>query len=360
MSDVITDTFVSPGRVLRQSAAFTQSWSAGLQRYILSATAHCPVHSSPDSESAVVAWKRQYDGIAADKADGAWLRIAEGPGTEAGLILRSTPVPGGYCTGQRVHVSGQKQGTVTGPGERGRVRVCLDGSEDSFADVSLQELELCLPPRLTRLPTMLWGNDAAAILVPPHPEDLDTYTVVLDLDETLVSTRGPTVYARPGVDDLFAALSGVEVIVWTAGLRPYAQEILKEIAPEGMVKHLVYRHPQWCSQLPAVASRTAKDLSRLGRRPERTVMVDNSRQACAAQPGQCVLVPDYMGGDEAPTVLLEVTRLLKELITSGASVTDFFASSKRVVAGPPWELQMNVPGSVRRGRQLNVSTEDGE
>ena len=78
------------------------------------------------------------------------------------------------------------------------------------------------------------------MLPPQEKEHRGKVTVVLDLDETLIYARegmhrppagslrthastGP-LYARPGLDELLAMLAErCEPVVWTAGVRAYAQ-----------------------------------------------------------------------------------------------------------------------------------------
>ena len=65
-------------------------------------------------------------------------------------------------------------------------------------------------------------------LVPPPRED--RYTVVLDLDETLIYARDGPLEVRPYFDEFLSLLDGCcEVIVWTAGERSYAKAVIRNI-----------------------------------------------------------------------------------------------------------------------------------
>ena len=74
-----------------------------------------------------------------------------------------------------------------------------------------------------RAPSML--HEPTKHMIPPQAKaDEGKYTVVFDLDETLIYAREGPLYARPGLDDLFSTVrDSVEALVWTAGLRAYAQ-----------------------------------------------------------------------------------------------------------------------------------------
>lgn len=127
------------------------------------------------------------------------------------------------------------------------------------------------------------------------------FSVVLDLDETLVCARDGPISIRPYAKDLLQLLHriGAEVIIWTAGKASYVNGILREIG------HL-YGHPQWFHH---VISRhrcwyrgdgnCAKDLALLGRPLDRVVMVENNPICVAAQPSHAILVEDFLCPNEA-------------------------------------------------------------
>ena len=77
-----------------------------------------------------------------------------------------------------------------------------------------------------RAPSMISESDKH--MIPPQAkEDIGKVTVVLDLDETLIYARDGPLHARPGLDNFLATISPkVEVVVWTAGVRAYAQVCL--------------------------------------------------------------------------------------------------------------------------------------
>lgn len=133
--------------------------------------------------------------------------------------------------------------------------------------------------------------------------------LVLDLDETLVhssfhipeahdlvvalglpdgSQQNIYVAKRPGVDEFLARMSELfEVVIFTASLAHYADPVIDFLAL-GMNKHLnepkeiklrLYRES--CLFLRGLY---VKDLSRLGRKLEQTVIVDNSPASFLLQP----------------------------------------------------------------------------
>jgi carboxy-terminal domain RNA polymerase II polypeptide A small phosphatase len=129
------------------------------------------------------------------------------------------------------------------------------------------------------------------LIPPPQPQDVGKLVVVLDLDETLVYSRGITLYERPGVTQLLKTLKGkCELIVWTAGTREYALDVIRIIDTVCAVQHCIYRHPMWWSG----DAGCAKDLRMLGRPMDRVILVDNTPSVFSANPRNSLLVSDFI------------------------------------------------------------------
>ena len=148
-------------------------------------------------------------------------------------------------------------------------------------------------------------------LPPQAAEDADKIVLVLDLDETLIYAREGPLFARPGLDEFFALVgSACEVVVWTAGLRAYAQAILREIDKGGVVKHLIYRHEKWFTGRAGYR----KDLAALGRNLDRTIIIENTPDCIRGYQQNGILVEDYEGGERADNTIPALTTVLRELI----------------------------------------------
>jgi len=137
--------------------------------------------------------------------------------------------------------------------------------------------------------------------------------------------RGPavTLYTaiRPHAEALLTALAPVaELILWTAGTAPYAKAAMPHLDPAGHIRHSIYRDPRWFSR------EYVKDLDRLGRDLDRTVIVDNSPSVLIHRQ-HSVVVSDFFR-DPHDTVLVRLQSLLLALIASEKSVPEYLASCR--------------------------------
>ena len=310
----------SPGLLVR-GRSFLQDWTSGLQRYFLKTQGggiQCTVHEKACEDSRVISTKREYDGISVDKQVDGWLRITEGTGwvqkeqadqykwvpmgTEAGIVTQAE-IPGGFQLNQRVTLlsDGMQEGAVLGKGvlDTGKVLVRWDAPADLPENEPVEEdvanLEIVVTRVRTRAPTMVWGKNQA--LLPQQDQAFEGLPVIVfDLDETLIYARQGPLHQRAGVQEMFKMLRGkAEVVIWTAGMRSYAQAILRSIDPENVVSHCIYRHPKWH---PAVASGQRKNLSQLGRPLAHTLLVENSPESLLGDEHNAVLLRDFEGSHD--------------------------------------------------------------
>eukprot|EP00755_Sulcionema_specki_P010762 Sspe_Gene.7111::Locus_2402_Transcript_2_2_Confidence_0.667_Length_1934::g.7111::m.7111/K17616/CTDSPL2; CTD small phosphatase-like protein 2 len=168
-------------------------------------------------------------------------------------------------------------------------------------------------------------------LVPAAPlqegSEKKRYTVVLDLDETLIYTRGKDAHlcARPGIPQFLKRLRelGCEIVVWTASTKDYSAAILSNIDPElQYVSECVYRHPKWFTATEKCAH-PRKDLALLGRDLDYTLIIDNSVDCVVGYTEtNAILVPDFRGL-ELDDTLPCLCEFMEDLVESQIPVGDY-------------------------------------
>jgi Dullard-like phosphatase family protein len=182
------------------------------------------------------------------------------------------------------------------------------------------------------LPPMMADLERYPILPPSAAPD--TYTLVLDLDETLVhyfEVDGQGSYGvRPGMFEFLDRMSalGYEIVIFTAATQDYADWVIGQIDPKGLVHHRLYRQdalpwgPLFC-----------KDLSRLGRDLDRTLIIDNVQENFMKHPNHGIFISTWYD-DLEDTALPELTPMLEELIQTRACVPDIMHKYKDQI--PVW------------------------
>lgn len=159
-------------------------------------------------------------------------------------------------------------------------------------------------------------------LLPPISGDaLGRKCLVLDLDETLVhssfkpvpnadyvvpieidgQTHHVYVLKRPFVDDFLKAMGRIyEVVLFTASLSKYADPVTDLLDPARVMRHRLFREHCVLHRGSFV-----KDLSRLGRDLNQTIIVDNSPASYIFQPDNAVACKSWFD-DRSDTELREL------------------------------------------------------
>lgn len=184
------------------------------------------------------------------------------------------------------------------------------------------------------------GNDQP-LLPPSLPEDRNKKCLVLDLDETLVhSSFKPMpnadfiipveidnvlhhvyVAKRPGVDTFLKRMGDLfEIVVFTASLAKYADPVLDLLDTNRVVKYRLFREA--CSNH---MGNYVKDLGRLGRKLQWTIIIDNSPASYIFHPENAVPIGSWFD-DPQDTELLDLIPFL-EAVTQVDDVCQILESS---------------------------------
>eukprot|EP01006_Ploeotia_vitrea_P050449 TRINITY_DN67463_c11_g3_i1.p1 TRINITY_DN67463_c11_g3~~TRINITY_DN67463_c11_g3_i1.p1 ORF type:complete len:321 (-),score=2.10 TRINITY_DN67463_c11_g3_i1:297-1259(-) len=180
------------------------------------------------------------------------------------------------------------------------------------------------------------------MLIPAQTYDHQgRYTIVLDMDETLVHSnefppRGPHgevirlelgynqalyTYIRPYARQLLRNLGPMcELVLWTAGTQEYASTIMQDLDDARQVQHFVYRDDSWFSY-----PNYSKPLTRLGRAMDRTLIVDNTAEVCE-DTENAIVIEDFRG-NPTDNLLAGLEMVVKELVASELPVPVYLQKS---------------------------------
>ncbi|KPA85863.1 hypothetical protein ABB37_00189 [Leptomonas pyrrhocoris] len=197
-------------------------------------------------------------------------------------------------------------------------------------------------------------TDPHLVIAPQADVYQGKLVLVLDLDETLVFARSGPLYARPGIPEFFQMCKdeGIEVVVWTAGLKAYAQAIVSNIDSCNAVSHCIYRHNKWFNGQPGYR----KDLNALGRPLDKVLIVENTPDCIRGYQDNGILVADYEGGDGEDNTLYALADLVKLLSKSNLTVPQFVSGSKMLKREPV----MTDVGDYINAYTLDVNCYDPE
>jgi Dullard-like phosphatase family protein len=182
------------------------------------------------------------------------------------------------------------------------------------------------------LPPMMTDLEKTPCLPPARSPG--GYTLVLDLDETLVhyyEFEGVGNYGiRPGMHEFLERMRsvGYELVIFTAATQDYADWVIGQIDPNGLVEHRLYRQ----NTLPW-GPLFVKDLSRLNRDLERTLIIDNVQENFMLHPNNGIFISTWYDHPN-DTALFELVPLLEELITTRARVPEILDRYREQI--PMW------------------------
>ena len=158
--------------------------------------------------------------------------------------------------------------------------------------------------------------EVPAPYLPKLPENLEktTYTLVLDLDETLVhfffTPSGGTFLIRPYCFKFLEDMSKIfEVAIFTAATKDYADSILDVIDPnKKLINHRLYRHHTTICEITFV-----KDLTKIGRNLNRCIIIDNLADNFKLQPNNGIQCGTWID-DMKDTQLNDLDIILTQII----------------------------------------------
>ena len=159
-------------------------------------------------------------------------------------------------------------------------------------------------------------------LLPPKSDKTPEYTLVLDMDETLIhfvnsldESRFEVMpeddlcfYSWPGLFQFLKEIKDYyEIVVFTAATKNYADWVLDQIDLFGNISHWLYRNHT--DAIDEEEERWIKDLSKIGRSLRKTIIVDNIAENYGKQEANGIHIRSWFNELE-DTALFELKDIL--------------------------------------------------
>ena len=148
------------------------------------------------------------------------------------------------------------------------------------------------------------------------------YTLILDLDETLVSfkiksKKEGTLRARPFLFGFLEEMGHYyELIVWTSATEAYANSLIDAIEIEKQYfDYVLFRE-----HAIIIGDDFVKDLNRVGRSLDRVIIVDDMPQNFRLQKQNGITIKPFLGDDYNDTALYDLIPILKHIAEEGKDV----------------------------------------
>ncbi|KAK9714392.1 hypothetical protein RND81_06G090900 [Saponaria officinalis] len=155
-------------------------------------------------------------------------------------------------------------------------------------------------------------------LLPDLPPQVQIYTLVVDLNETLVYSdwkreRGWRTFKRPGVDAFLEHLGQYyEIVVYSDSLQMYVDPIIERLDEKHSIAHRLSRAATLYKD-----GKHYRDLSKLNRDPRRVIYISGHALEQCLQPENCVQIKPWTTDDVTDTTLLDLIPFLEFLAKSG-------------------------------------------
>ncbi len=152
------------------------------------------------------------------------------------------------------------------------------------------------------------------LLPPLEKEKNNIYTLVLDLDETLVhffyTPSGGTFLIRPYCLEFLNKMSKIfEIVIFTAAMKDYADSILDILdSKKTIIKYRLYRQHTSIDGMSF-----SKDLSKLGRDLNKVIIIDNVSDNFKLQPNNGIHIGTWTENMK-DTELFDIGKFLEDLI----------------------------------------------
>jgi Dullard-like phosphatase family protein len=149
----------------------------------------------------------------------------------------------------------------------------------------------------------------------PKKDIKKIFTLVLDLDETIISYNNETktFIPRPGLNKFLNEISKIyEIILFTSAKQEYADSIIDQID-----KNKIYFEKRFYRQHNLIINNSfIKDLSRLKKDLSKVIFLDNKPQSYGLQIDNEIFIKSFHGDEKFDNVLIYLIPILKKIASN--------------------------------------------
>ena len=180
---------------------------------------------------------------------------------------------------------------------------------------SFKEISSCFFLYYSNFKILIEKNKVKPPFLPPLDTKKYMYTLVLDLDETLVhyieEENRAYVQVRPYADYFLTEMGKhFEIVIFTAAAEDYADIVLNELDKNKVINYKLYR-----KHTEQVNGIFIKDLSKLGRDISKVLIVDNNKDNFSLQPENGLHICSFLG-DQNDDELFALSEDLMRIVNS--------------------------------------------
>ena len=185
-----------------------------------------------------------------------------------------------------------------------------------------------------------------------NKESIKKYTIVLDLDETLIHFKMDPINETKGIlqfrPGLYEFLDGIEkyfeLVIFTASTKDYADPIIDAIEQN----KLYFDYRLYRNHTTIIGRDFIKDISKLGRDLSKVIIVDNMSQNFKLQKDNGITIRSFWGKDVDDLALIDLLPILLNIAKNNLDVRDGISLYKNDI------LDKVTSNIFRAGQKNNV------
>lgn len=192
--------------------------------------------------------------------------------------------------------------------------------------IALNEFKTCIVDQYKKCLIVIQQDAIPIPYLPPIDSKRHKYTLVLDLDETLVhyveEDEKAFVQVRPHAEAFITEMGKYfELVIFTAAAEDYADIVINELDKNNYIAHRLYR--KHTIQYNGIY---LKDLSKLGRRLEQMCIIDNSKENYSLQYENGLNIISFIGDQNDNELLFMAKDLMKIIYNSSDDIRPILIS----------------------------------